>query len=234
MGKDAEAKPPAAPGASRGRRRKGQGPDLREAILNAAEELFSRHGFYGVTVRQVASEAGVDTALIHYYFGAKRELFDAVFARRAEILNRERLEAMAAYRAAHAGALKAEGVIEAFIGPLIDRSLQQEPGWKNYFRLVALVNNTPAWGGETMHRFFDPVVHRLIETLAEALPEAELDDLYWCYQFLTGAMMLALSETGRIDQLSAGRCRSSDLQAVRERLFAYCAAGLEAVVRRPD
>ena len=45
-------------------------------------------------------------------------------------------------------------------------------------------------------------------------------------------MMLALSETGRIDQLSDGLCRSSDLQAVRERLFAYCAAGLETVVRR--
>lgn len=239
MGNTAEAAPSrqdpvpeSTAGVSRGRRRKGQGPDLREAILDAAEDLFSRHGFYGVTVRQVAAEAGVDTALIHYYFGAKRELFDAVFARRAEILNRERLEAMAAYRAAHAGALEVEGVIEAFIGPLIDRSLTQDPGWKNYFRLVALVNNTPAWGGETMHRFFDPVVHRLIEMLAEALPEAQLDDLYWCYQFLTGAMMLALSETGRIDQLSGGRCRSSDLQAVRERLFAYCAAGLEAVVRR--
>ena len=222
----------AAAGATRGRRPKGQGPDLRESILDAAEDLFSRHGFYGVTVRQVAAEAGVDTALIHYYFGAKRQLFDAVFARRAEILNRARLEAMPAYQAAHPGAMRVEGVIEAFIGPLLELSLTQDPGWKNYFRLVALVNNTPAWGGETMHRFFDPVVHALIDTLKAALPEAEVRDLYWCYQFLTGAMMLALSETGRIDQLSEGVCRSSDLQAVRERLFTYCAAGLEAVVRR--
>jgi AcrR family transcriptional regulator len=38
----------------------------------------------------VAAEAGVDTALIHYYFGAKRELFDSVFLRRAEILNTAR------------------------------------------------------------------------------------------------------------------------------------------------
>jgi AcrR family transcriptional regulator len=222
-------------GGGRGRRRKGEGPDLRGVILDAAEDLFSRHGFYGVTVRQVASEAGVDTALIHYYFGAKRELFDAVFARRAEILNLARLDAMAAYRQAHGGAMTAEGVIEAFIDPLIERSLTDDSGWKNYFRLVALVNNTPAWGGETMHRFFDPVVHRLIETLKLALPEAEIRDLYWCYQFLTGSMMLALSETGRIDQLSGGLCRSSDLAAVRARLYAYCAAGIEAVAaRRPQ
>lgn len=217
---------------ARGRRPKGQGPDLREAILDAAEALFSRHGFYGVTVRQVAAEAGVDTALIHYYFGAKRELFDNVFARRAEILNTARLDAMAAYRAAHPGAMTAEGIIEAFIGPLLERSMTNDEGWKNYFRLVALVNNTPAWGGETMHRFFDPVVHKLVDTWKEALPDAEIRDLYWCYQFLTGAMMLTLSETGRIDQLSDGLCRSTDLVAVRARLYAYCAAGLEEVVRR--
>lgn len=222
-------------GAGRGRRPKGQGPDLRAVILDAAEELFSRHGFYGVTVRQVATEAGVDTALIHYYFGAKRELFDAVFARRAQIVNQARLDALGAYEAAHRRAMTVEGVIEAFVGPLIERSLTDDPGWRNYFRLVALVNNTPAWGGETMHRFFDPVVHRLIEALRIALPEAEVRDLYWCYQFLTGAMMLALSQTGRIDQLSEGLCRSSDLEAVRSRLYAYCAAGIrEVVARRPS
>ena len=74
----------------RGRPSKNAGVDLKEVILDAAEGLFARHGFYGVTTRQVAAEAGVDTALIHYYFGAKRELFDAVFLRRAEILNKER------------------------------------------------------------------------------------------------------------------------------------------------
>jgi AcrR family transcriptional regulator len=219
-------------GALRGRRPKGQGPDLRQSILDAAEALFSRHGFYGVTVRQVASEAGVDTALIHYYFGAKRELFDSVFARRAEILNDARLEALRVYAADHAGAMTPEGIIEAFIDPLIERSLTNDEGWKNYFRLVALVNNTPAWGGETMHRFFDPVVHQLVDTLKAALPDAEMRDLYWGYQFLTGAMMLTLSETGRIDQLSDGLCRSTDLEAVRVRLYAWCAAGLQEVVRR--
>ena len=124
----------------------------------------------------------------------------------------------------------AEGVIRAFIDPLVERSLTGGQGWKNYFALVAQVNNTPAWGGETMHRFFDPVVHQLVDTLKRAMPQAELADLYWCYQFLTGSMMLALSETGRIDQLSDGLCRSSGLEAVRRRLYAYCAAGFEAVI----
>lgn len=215
---------------TRGRRKKGDGPDLRKAILDAAEQLFAAHGFYGVTTRQVAAEAGVDTALIHYYFGAKRDLFDAVFARRAEILNAVRVEAMAAYEAQGGGDMTPRGVVAAFIDPLIEMSLTGEPGWKNYFRLVALVNNTPAWGGETMHHYFDPVVRQFIDTLRKVMPQAQLPDLYWGYQFLTGSMMLALSETGRIDQLSEGLCRSTDLAAVRARLFDYCAAGFEAIV----
>ncbi|MFZ5670272.1 MAG: TetR/AcrR family transcriptional regulator [Pseudomonadota bacterium] len=223
---------PRARNSGRGRPSKSTGIDLKAAILDSAEALFARHGFYGVTTRQVASEAGVDTALIHYYFGAKRELFDAVLLRRAEILNRDRSRAMAAYEAAHPGTMTAEGVIAAFMGPLIEQALNGGQGWKNWLALVAQINITPAWGGEVMHRFFDPVVHQLIDTLGRAIPGATLSDLYWCYQFLTGSMMLTVSETGRIDQLSDGLCHSSDLDAARQRLYAYCAAGFEAVARR--
>lgn len=217
----------------RGRPSKAKGLDLKETILDAAEGLFARHGFHGVTTRQVAAEAGVDTALIHYYFGAKRELFDAVFLRRAEILNQAREASMNAYvKTRDAASMTVEGVIEAFIEPLLRISQDGGPGWKSYFALVAQVNNTPAWGGETMARFFDPVVHQLVETLKAVRPQAEYRDLYWCYQFLTGSMMLSLSETGRIDSLSEGECHSSDLEAVRQRLFSYCAAGFEAVIAR--
>ena len=214
-----------------GRRKKSDdSSDLREVILDASESLFARHGFFGVSTRQVAAEAGVNVALLHYYFETKRGLFDAVFRRRAVILNDARLESIEAYERENAGALTPEGAIAAFINPLIDRSLTGGAGWKNYFALVAQVNNTPAWGGETMTRFFDPVVHRLVDCLSRAVPDANDIDLYWSYQFLTGAMTLALSETGRIDLLSNGLCRSSDLQAVRDRLSRYCAGGVLAVV----
>jgi AcrR family transcriptional regulator len=72
--------PPAPAPARRGRPKKtktaGAG-ETRDAILNAAEDLFSKHGFYGVTIREVAREAGEDTALVHYNFGANNEMYDA-------------------------------------------------------------------------------------------------------------------------------------------------------------
>jgi AcrR family transcriptional regulator len=57
-------------------RRPGSG-DTRGRILVAAREAFADHGFDGATVRDVASRAEVDPALVHHYFGSKQRLFVA-------------------------------------------------------------------------------------------------------------------------------------------------------------
>ena len=118
---------PDAPTPRRGRPPKAKAAgaaDTRDLILDAAEDLFSKHGFYGVTIREVAREAGVDTALVHYYFGAKRALFDAVFLRRAEVWNAERVDAINRYaREAGPEGMTFEGLLEAFLRPPFEWSL---------------------------------------------------------------------------------------------------------------
>ncbi len=49
------------------------------AIISAAERLFSITGFDGTSVRDIAQEAGVNVAMISYYFGSKEKLMEAVF-----------------------------------------------------------------------------------------------------------------------------------------------------------
>src|ERR1700761_2822556 len=100
-------------------------------ILDAAEALFSVHGFHGVTVRQVAEEAGVDPALLGYYFESKRGLFDAVLLRRAEIVNANRLLSMARYEA-ETPTLTVEGCLESFFEPVLQWWETGGAGWKNY------------------------------------------------------------------------------------------------------
>lgn len=202
----------------------------RESILDAAEHLFAHHGFDGVTTRDVARKAHVDTALIHYYFDTKRGLFESVFRRRAEILNQRRIEAIDAYEAKPGpGGVKIEGLIEAFLRPLFDVSENGGPGWKDYFAITAQVNNNPDWGGETMARFFDPVIRHLIAALRRKLPRSRDEDLFWSYHFLSGALTLTFAQTGRIDLLSNGLCRSTDFAAASARLSRYVAAGFQAI-----
>ena len=218
----------AEPKSRRGRPLKDGGGDSRAAILDAAEAQFSEHGFDAVTMRQVARRAGVDSALLHYYFGDKRGLFDAVFLRRAEILNRQRLEALDRYETEAGEAMTLEGVMEAFLRPVLEPSTHTGPGWRNYFALVAQVNNTPVWGGETMTRYFDPVIHRFIALVRRVMPEAQDRDVYWSYHMLSGALTLSLGQTGRLDLLSGGLCQSSDLTAACDHLVPFAAAGFRA------
>jgi hypothetical protein len=70
--------------------------------------------------------------------------------------------------------------------------------------------------------------------LQKALPDAKPEDLFWSFQFTSGAYSLILSRTGRIDRLSNGLCCSDDFTAVRDRFATFMAAGLEALVRRSE
>lgn len=203
--------------------------DTSETILDVAEDLFSKHGFHGVTIREVAREAGVDTALLHYYFGTKKGLFDAVFLRRADVLNRDRMEALDRYEAELGERMTAEGVIDAFIGPVLEWQAKGGPGWKHYCALVSQVNATPVWGGETMTRYFDPVIRRMLALMQKVMPNAREQDLYWAYQFLSGALTLTMGETGRLDRLSEGLCRSGDLDTARRQMARFAAAGFRQV-----
>ena len=59
----------------------GRSADTRDALLDAAGRLFAEHGATGVSLRRVASEAGVTPAMVHYYFGGKLGLYDAMLER---------------------------------------------------------------------------------------------------------------------------------------------------------
>src|SRR3989339_606529 len=49
-----------------------------EAILNAAQIVFLRRGFYGTRMQEIADEAGINKALLHYYFRSKDKIFEAI------------------------------------------------------------------------------------------------------------------------------------------------------------
>ena len=68
---------------SAGARRVGRPPgaaeaQVRESLLSAARSLFLRYGFRAVSSRQVAAAAGVNPAMIHYYFNGKDGLYRAM------------------------------------------------------------------------------------------------------------------------------------------------------------
>jgi hypothetical protein len=80
-----------------------------------------------------------------------------------------------------------------------------------------------------MSTTFDGVVLEFIKAVMASLPDAAPEDIFWGYNFLTGALTLSLAETGRLDALSDGLCRSDDVAALKARLGPYVAAGLRGL-----
>ena len=206
-----------------------QRAEMMEQILDTAEELFSKHGLYGVTLKDVAQRVGVHHTLMNYYFDDKRKLFDAVFARRAVVTSSRRMKVLDEYDAATAGKPTLEGALRAFLDTDLDLYINGGQRWKNYGALGAQVANTPEWGAALMDKHFDPVVLRLIGLLKKALPHCSEEDIFWGYHFVSGALLLTLARTGRIDKLSGGICKSEDFEAVKKRMATFMAGGFMAV-----
>ncbi|MFG3094784.1 TetR family transcriptional regulator [Streptomyces sp. NPDC048202] len=61
----------------RGRPPRAESGDTRDRILGAAREEFSERGYEKTSVRGIAKAAGVDSALVHHYFGTKEQVFEA-------------------------------------------------------------------------------------------------------------------------------------------------------------
>lgn len=54
--------------------------DMEQTILEAATKLFLEKGYASTSTTEIATEAGCNQALVHYYFRTKERLFEAVFA----------------------------------------------------------------------------------------------------------------------------------------------------------
>jgi AcrR family transcriptional regulator len=202
----------------------------RNAILDAAEKLFAQSGYDGVTIRAIAKEAGVDVALPNYYFGPKLSLFEATFQRRAELLNQWRLEALnLCISDAAPNPPSVRAIVEAYLHPLLMREHVHEPGWRNYYALVAYVNSSAEWGRRLMSNTYNPTIDRFMTSLKSARPGVSEEALYWGYHCLSGALSLAFARTGRLDELSSGTANSNDFEKGYKHMVNFVTAGFEAL-----
>ena len=71
------------------------GADLRSQALDATMRCFAEHGIAATTLRAVARSSGVTPALLHYYFGDKAKLVEAIVAERLMPVVAELREMMA-------------------------------------------------------------------------------------------------------------------------------------------
>ncbi|TAN04889.1 MAG: TetR/AcrR family transcriptional regulator [Rhodanobacteraceae bacterium] len=197
----------------------------RQRILGAAEELFAERGFAGASLRQVTAAAKVNLAAVNYHFGSKDNLIEEVFRRRLDELSHRRLERLAALEAA--GNASLETVLDAFITPALELSLDRKGG-SVFMRVLA---RAFAEHNGNLRTFLSDnygyVLKDFAAAFARLLPQLDKDELYWRLDIAVGALTYAMADFGMIQRRSGESERTHREQMARH-LIHFTAAGLRA------
>jgi AcrR family transcriptional regulator len=205
----------------------------RVALLNSAEQLFSRHGVEGTSVREIVRAAGANLAAINYHFGTKERLALEVFARRLEPVNRERIARLDALEAA-AGRrkVKLEQIIDALIRPAVEAKMEGAPGCDDFMRLISRAFQEP---NSELKKFveeaFAEVAQRFDSAILRAVPRLPPGELFWRMSFLFGALHHGQERWLRFEQLpqpSGLKAVKPDREGFIQRVISFVTAGLSA------
>lgn len=200
----------------------------RQTILLAAERLFAERGFHGVSMRDIAAEAGVPVALVSYHHGNKLALYHAIFESWLPTMQQRRALLERAERAPQGATL--EDILLAFVHPLV--VMNRDPAGRYFARMATRDLSSPTPESEqAQNTFFDPMAHAFIDALQRLFPRRSRADVAWCYQFMLGAVLHHLSDV-RIERLSQGTATAAD-PAREPMLLAFVAAGFRATLGEP-
>ena len=207
------------------------GQRRRDRILTAAERLFSEAGIDGVSMREIAAEAGVQLALISYYFGTKQELYRAVFRRRIEPVSKERLQMLQRILDRKKPKATIEDVLDALARPWVE--MRDTRGGLLYTRLIAReVSDLRESSRGIVKELLDPVARHFIAAMEKVLPGLPRSEIHWGYHFFIGALLLILTSPERTQRLSGRLCDMRNSQEVIGEIVSFFSRALRKAPRR--
>jgi len=199
----------------------------RQKLLSSAERLFAERGYTGVSVRDVAGMAGVNSALVAYYFGNKRGLLSAVYLRHCLPLNQERIHLLQKYEATPGGA-SLEQVLDAFLRPSLAVSPGND-GHADYTRLRAILScENSELLNEVIAEHTGVAASAFLAAFSRCLPYLSSKEILWRFHFLIGTLYHTGSHVSRMVVLSGGVCNPGDVEETLKQMIPFLAAGFRA------
>lgn len=204
--------------------------DTRLRILDAAELLFTEHGFEATTLRQITGVAEVNLAAVNYHFGSKEALIREVFRRRLTWLNQQRLKELDRLEAEAGDApVKPSRILEVFFGVALKMAADTEGGGRTFMRLLGRTYSKPS---EFVRGFlaeeYAAVIARFKAALIKALPGVPGKEILWRFHFMLGAMSYAISGADALHIVAEGDLDDGDTEALYARLMSFMLGGLRA------
>jgi AcrR family transcriptional regulator len=204
-------------------------PNMREAILAAAEELFATDGFNAVSVRDIAQAAGANPGSVTYHFTTKDGLLLEIYRRHCGPMNLRRSELLAAALRVRDLQDRLEAIVRAYVVPAFTSGSDLAGGGARFSRLRAVMS---AEGNEVARRIiaqtFDDTSHAFIDAIHDSLPHIPRTDIVWRCHFLLGALYYSLVMPERVTRLARGEADGADAASAIEQLVQATVAALQA------
>lgn len=201
--------------------------NVRDDILDAAEELFANLGYAGTTLREVSQQARVTQALINYYFGSKYGLFEEVFMRRGAAVSDERLKNLEALQA-QAEPVQVRQIVEAFLLPTV--VLRTSVQGRHFLRLQARLHTEPPNISYALRdKAYGTSTQRYVDALKQAVPGLTDLDANWRITLMVGTYLYAFSDSHRMEErLPDGAYNPDDWKSLIHQVTSFVVGGMSA------
>jgi AcrR family transcriptional regulator len=195
--------------------------DTKEKILETAERLIGEQGYAATSLRHIIAQAGVNLAAVHYHFGSKEDLLDAVVARKAAPVNDARIAWLERVEAeAGNGPLEVEKVLESFFLPTVEVAIRN-PGFVRLMGQMLAEGMMP----RIVEKHFQATGLRFVGALRRAVPELPQEELMWRIHFMVGAMAHTMCRAPIFPELAGD---VANMEPRLKRLVTFLAAGFRA------
>jgi AcrR family transcriptional regulator len=158
--------------------------DTKEKLLDTAEALFAEDGYASTSLRQIINKAEVNLAAVHYHFGSKEELLDALVQRKVEAVNQERIARLERLEGEMGGRpIAIEDILEAYLMPAANGAVANP----QFVRLMGRIHAEGLMPG-IVQKHFHPTAKRFLAALRPSLPHLSEAEFGWRVHFMMGAM----------------------------------------------
>jgi AcrR family transcriptional regulator len=199
-----------------------------DRLLDAAEQLFSEHGFEGTSIRDLAAAAGCNIASVNYYFGGKENLYMQLWRRHLLHMRDTRVASIDKVMAQSGGKPRLEDLLRSFaygfISPLMD-----DASGRRLIRLMAREMVDPHLPSDTLGKeVIESTLTAMQQALAKACPELDGSKVPLVVFSLVGQLLHTIRIKAMFQWIDGRTMAVFEPAKVIEHVVSFTAAGIRA------
>ena len=202
--------------------------NVQGRLLDTAEELFSKHGFYHTNIREIAAAANCNIASVNYYFGSKEKLYIEVWRHQLLIMRERIVTGIEKVMSENVKETYLEELLKsfatAFLEPIKDK--------RKAFRLIQLMDREMLEQNLPKNMFLEEMIMPIFNAMQSALnkiyPGLDRIEIHLFLFSIIGQLVHLIRVHTLYGQSSPLKLPGFDLDETVNHIVRFSAAGIRA------